>query len=599
MADIPVKSRVGQRSSKRTTNGAKNKGFKGQGDKSTSGDEFDDSSHQCVICAETLEYVAYTPCQHKTCHRCCLRQRVLYEKQNCLVCRTANDVVVISEQLDGDFNDFPQTKLQIHDEKCKVSYTSEAVRNACTELLEYKCSVKGCGLIFDNFKDLQDHTKSEHNKFFCLICYNNKKAFISELPLYHSKALNNHQQVGDQKGFKGHPACQYCFKKRFYSEDELNVHVRDSHERCHICDQDNPNTATYYKNYNDVYDHFKSNHYVCSIQSCLDKKFVVFREDLDLTAHMLKEHGAITGANDRIVIGAGRAYQSQLSTYPRNPARSNGETDNSDPQDVKKMRLEERAKHYLEYQNQKIQQFLAINKTFKSGTIDADEVAKSYKELFATQSPEEIGILLSEFAELFPESSSKFASLKKEVETIVKNSNQYDFPILGGSLQGSAVNLHNWGGSPSGSRNSSTDKFPVLSKAKPKNQAPSISAAKQPIRYTTVVHQQPTLPKSVNIHSFNNDTSYRPSYLDSSSSASNSAPKAPSASNGVSLSSSKFPALEKKTTKRVFPRVNAVQVTPASSWGTPVLQKVPVEEDNWGIPIIDKRKQKQKKKTNT
>ena len=43
---------------------------------------------------------------------------------------------------------------------------------------------------------------------------------------------------------------------------------------------------------------------------------MVFRDDLDLTAHMLKEHGGITGSNNRVIIGSNSHHHfSQLSTF--------------------------------------------------------------------------------------------------------------------------------------------------------------------------------------------------------------------------------------------------------------------------------------------
>lgn len=598
MSDIPVKSRVDR---------GKGPGSKKKGAKATKSStdlnspneaEDDMDSEHCLICAEKLVYAAYTPCHHRTCHKCSLRQTILYEKDICLFCRSPMENLVISDDIaeDKDYDDFDVEQLPIYDDKTKVYYTSEPVQTACKELLEYRCSVKGCFQPFESFKQLQDHTKLSHNKYFCLICYNNKKAFISELPLYNYKSLQIHQSVGDVKsGFMGHPACQYCNKKRFYSEDELNIHVRDSHERCHICDQDNPQTATYYKNYDTLYNHFKTDHYVCNVQSCLDKKFVVFREDLDLTAHMLKEHGSIAGANNRIVFGAGRAYQSQLSTYSNNRPSNTSNQQVPNDYNLKKKRFEERAKHYLENNPDRLRGFTDTNEQFKSNSITVDDLVKTYKGMFKDQTEEEIGIILTEFAELFPESYNKHKILKLAVDKLVSNSTTSDFPILGGRPQANNPHLHGWGGSSSSSKSSSTEKFPALSKPKPQKQN---VPAKQPIRYTTVVKQQ---PKPVSIHSFNSDTNYKPTYLESSSSGSSKSTTPRTASPNTtaksSLLDSKFPTLEKKPPKRTFPRVNPVNVTPALQWGPVPSQTPPKTEDDWGIPIIDKRKGKQKKKT--
>lgn len=617
MTDGPAKSRVSRGNFKRNkntrdkrSNNVNGGGYKSaldhldaEGNVRAEGQQPIDESRQCIICAESIEYAAYSPCQHKTCHKCCLRQRALYKRDLCLVCRTPNDHVIISDQIDSDiYNDDANHELpSFFNDKFKIYFTTEEIESNCLELLELKCHFKHCGTKFTDFKDLQDHIKLEHNRYFCLICYNNKKAFISELALYHYKSLQTHQTIGDEKGFKGHPACKHCVKKRFYSEDELNVHIRDSHERCHICDQDIPDVADYYKNYEELYNHFRLDHYVCTVQSCLDKKFVVFREDLDLTAHMLKEHGSLASSNNKVVLGAGRAYQSQLSTYQRteNGGRAGDNNEQTDPINVKRMRLEERAKHYLEYDNEKIDQFFELNSSFRANNVTADELGDAYKKLFKKRTIEEILIVLTELSELYPESGAKFKSLQETIKKIERASNVTEFPILGGKPQSPTVNLHAWGngsGSPlpgSNSRaSSSVESFPALQKPQPKkSQSPQLN--QQPIRYSTITKTQPKKPAIVSIHSFNNDSSFRPSYLEPSSSSSGSLTRVTSPAGSSSSDPSKFPKLEKKTAKKTFPRVNPVSVPPALQWGQVSQPQLKVEED-FGIPIIDKRKQKKK-----
>lgn len=606
MSDLPVKSRVSRGNNKKKTprnDNSRSNGFRNALE-SPDDDASLDESQQCVICAERIIYGAYSPCQHKTCHKCCLRQRVLYKRDICLICRTPGDNVIISEEIDRDYTSFKAEQLTLYNDKFKIYFTSEQAEKDCLDLLELKCHYKDCGINFATFKELQEHIKQEHNKYFCLICYNNKKAFISELALYHYKSLQTHQTIGDEKGFKGHPACKHCSKKRFYSEDELNIHIRDNHERCHICDQDIPAVADYYKNYDELYEHFRLDHYVCLVQICLDKKFVVFREDLDLTAHMLKEHGSLTGANNKIVFGAGRAYQSQLSTYQHNNNSRNGDRSNKksgdggtseDSMNVKRMRLEERAKHYLEYDNDKIEEFNELNGSFRSNNLTADELNEAYKQLFNKRSTEEILIIMTEFAELFPESGAKYKQLQENIKKTQKAGNASEFPLLGGRLESPALNLHGWGGSPSGSKSSLVDSFPALQK--PQKNKQSVNLNQKPIRYATVTKNQPVKPVPVSIHSFNNDTSYRPSYLENSSSSSSPSLSRTGSPAGPSSNSDpkNFPKLEKKTTRKAFPRVNPVNITPSLQWGLVQTPSKAIEEE-FGFPIIDKRKQKQKKK---
>lgn len=79
--------------------------------------------------------------------------------------------------------------------------------------------------------------------------------------------------------------------QRFYSEDELYAHCRDRHERCHICDRRNQGRQQqYFRDYDALEEHFRSDHFLCADQECLDKKFVVFDSEMDLKAHQLETH---------------------------------------------------------------------------------------------------------------------------------------------------------------------------------------------------------------------------------------------------------------------------------------------------------------------
>ncbi|KAG5419738.1 hypothetical protein I9W82_001618 [Candida metapsilosis] len=580
-------------------------------------------SQQCLICAERIIYAALTPCNHVTCHKCTFRQRALYEKNTCLICRSENEKIVITEQLEIGYDDVKVTDIVAFDEKYHVGFTQEYVERDTLRLLENECQI--CHEIFSSFKELGDHAKETHGKYYCLICSKHKKAFKVELPLYTYKQLQKHQSQGDASGFKGHPECKHCQGKRFYSEDELNVHIRDRHERCHICDQTTPKTADYYRNYDALYQHFTRAHYVCTVPSCVEKRFVVFRDDLDLTAHMLKEHGGLNNGQ-RIVIGSNSYHQhggfSQLSTFNNSRWLSSNEDQDEDQQspEIKKRRFEERAKHYLNYNNNKYQEFIRINELFSKRKINASELLTMYqKDLFIHQSLEDLNFLFKEFLEFFPKSSE----LHKDLLSIIVEENESNpteqFPVLGGSNAANAFTSNGWIGNGGGSsRNSGAstpvDRFPPLKKPEKVNY---INPNTQPIRYSTITKK--SKPKAMSINRSSNIMSPPPSlpnYLDrlnnnksdtSLASVSKSPPpsqafKPPTLHNGASsaaLDDNKFPALEKKQVKKVIPRVNEVKVTDPNSWGktsTNSSATLASAEDNSGIEILDKRKQKMKKK---
>jgi E3 ubiquitin-protein ligase ZNF598 len=43
----------------------------------------------CWICASPIVHESIAPCNHRTCHICCLRMRALYKDKNCAHCRVS------------------------------------------------------------------------------------------------------------------------------------------------------------------------------------------------------------------------------------------------------------------------------------------------------------------------------------------------------------------------------------------------------------------------------------------------------------------------------------------------------------------------------
>ena len=131
----------------------------------------------------------------------------------------------------------------------------------------------------------------------CDLCTKNKKVFTHEHHLFTMQELRKHEKFGDdnpgavdQSGFKGHPDCGFC-QQRFYGDDELYVHCRDQHERCHICDRrQQGGKQQYYVNYDSLEIHFREKHFLCADRECIEKKFVVFESEMDLKAHQLETH---------------------------------------------------------------------------------------------------------------------------------------------------------------------------------------------------------------------------------------------------------------------------------------------------------------------
>ena len=89
---------------------------------------------------------------------------------------------------------------------------------------------------------------------FCACCLEGRKVFISEQVAYSKTDLSRHMARGDESGpmadagFRGHPMCKFC-SKRFYSDQELYVHMQESHEQCFICKRVRPDKYVYFRDY--------------------------------------------------------------------------------------------------------------------------------------------------------------------------------------------------------------------------------------------------------------------------------------------------------------------------------------------------------------
>lgn len=484
----------------------------------------DDESETCIICTEKIEYGTLTECNHLICHKCGFRQRALFDKYSCIVCRTElTKNIIITEAIDKKFEDFKPGEFAATSDRYKIDFGSSFAEDATLKLLENQCPV--CKELFVTFNQLSQHTKSEHNKFYCYLCANFKKAFVCELELYNYAQLKRHQKSGGSQGFSGHPRCQFCETEMFYSQDELNLHLREKHERCHVCDQIDISKPKYFKNYKALYQHFCDDHYVCTVSSCLEKKFIAFADELSLRAHMIADHPQLVGGSKTLQsisssgYGGARRYRSELTTFDQS-------SEHQDTYDTKKLRFEERARHYLGFSPEKYREFTAINKQFfNPNGPSAQELIFEYQELFKQTSARDLALLIEELIDLTPknvlekqrqlkalaseqfkvtEQSEKFpvlgagtASSSKPLWTTAptkKERNLEAFPVLGGGSNSSSSSSVNTWGSKKGGFSSSSEGFPLMSSS---NKAPVNSS-----RYRTLGKKKVASDSGINAESF-------------------------------------------------------------------------------------------------
>ncbi|KAJ1594718.1 hypothetical protein NDA11_002315 [Ustilago hordei] len=238
----------------------------------------------CFICADPIRLYSVTPCDHRTCHICALRLLVLYKKDECTFCKSKISRLIFTSSPSKPFSSFAPTSIPYSDKKLPISFETKDALQETVLLLRFNCPHPDCHIACAGWKVYKSHVKREHNRLLCQLCITHKHIFAHEHTLHTQQSLAAHQKAE-------HRLCQYD-SSWFYSDDELFSHMRHRHEQCHICKSRGGEQERwkYYRDYDMLEKHFKSQHWLCEHSQCLAKKFIVFETELDFKAHQVQEH---------------------------------------------------------------------------------------------------------------------------------------------------------------------------------------------------------------------------------------------------------------------------------------------------------------------
>ncbi len=173
-----------------------------------------------------------------------------------------------------------------YDEKSQMFFPTDYYKSKINSLWLCKCSI--CNQVKRDLKGLRTHCHMDHKIELCQLCLDNRNFFPSEHKYYTQAQYETHIRKGDGDGSTGHPLCEFC-RKRYYDKTALFTHLTQDHFSCHICSRQGI-LYKYYANYDVLEEHFRTAHFLCDDQVCLDKKFVVFGNAIDLAAHASQWH---------------------------------------------------------------------------------------------------------------------------------------------------------------------------------------------------------------------------------------------------------------------------------------------------------------------
>ncbi|CAM8969123.1 unnamed protein product [Rhodiola kirilowii] len=277
----------------------------------------------CVVCAETLEWVAYGSCGHReVCSTCVARLRFICKDRRCCLCKFESSTVFVTKAMGdytnviSDFSILPSDPKEgqvgpywyhegtqaYFDDADHFKMIKETCRLTCSECdKEYESSDKKSKRrgAFADIEKLKTHLFHQHKLSMCNLCLEGRKVFICEQKLFTKAQLSQHISTGDSEvdgsesdrgGFNGHPSCRFC-RNHFYGDNELYRHMSTEHYTCHICLRRHPGQYDYYNNYSDLENHFRADHFLCEDEACLAKKFIVFASESEMKRHNAMEHG--------------------------------------------------------------------------------------------------------------------------------------------------------------------------------------------------------------------------------------------------------------------------------------------------------------------
>ncbi|RIA88550.1 hypothetical protein C1645_774689, partial [Glomus cerebriforme] len=187
----------------------------------------------CYICSDPIDIYSLSKCNHRTCHLCTLRTRMLLDSDKCAYCRTQQNEILLTRDSKRSFEELKSSSIiWITISEINVLCEDESIFHAVTRLMEFQCPSKNCNIICKDWHDLTYHVRIAHNRVFCTMCIVNRKIFSSEHQLYTREELINHYNGSDtiDSYFQGHPSCAECNNVHFYDSAELYDHYLIHHK---------------------------------------------------------------------------------------------------------------------------------------------------------------------------------------------------------------------------------------------------------------------------------------------------------------------------------------------------------------------------------
>ena len=140
-----------------------------------------DDAEVCWICAEPVKYYSVPECDHRTCHVCALRLRVLYKKLECAFCKVSpvsptplnkltnsfqapQPTVIFTVSPNAEFSSFKPDGIPYKDSKLGIFFETDTMMEETLILLRFNCPDSTCDYNGTGWGDLKLHVRGTHGK---------------------------------------------------------------------------------------------------------------------------------------------------------------------------------------------------------------------------------------------------------------------------------------------------------------------------------------------------------------------------------------------------------------------------------------------------
>ncbi len=260
----------------------------------------------CLICKEDRKYVSIGICNHRrVCLYCIMRARLFYDEKKCSMCNTnLEEIFIVDFSNKITYDELIKGKSYYYEDdefdKCQIYYTEMEAKEEALKLRGFNCPIKNCkSETFENLENLIEHLNKVNRRFYCIVCLNENKKFLSEMEIYNEHNLNEHIEFGEYKNdiliSPPHPSCPFENNMKFYNDEQLFKHMNNNHFICQHCK--NEKHIIFYSVLDNLLLHYQKNHYCCPYSECIQDVYVVFGKEEELITHLITKHHVKDAAN--------------------------------------------------------------------------------------------------------------------------------------------------------------------------------------------------------------------------------------------------------------------------------------------------------------